>query len=130
MTSLNAATPLTVAQPSWSTFSLIVTGTPCSGPKAAAIAAATAASARSAAATAWPERSQVTAFSCGLTARIRPTHAFTASRDEIARVRMPSASATASHFHNSSVTSKSSSRMRAPMLGTHSDLPFICHAAR
>ncbi len=35
MTSLNAATPLTVAQPSWSTFSLIVTGTPCSGPNAA-----------------------------------------------------------------------------------------------
>src|SRR4051794_26862258 len=32
ITSLNATTPLVVAQPAWSTFSLMVTGTPCSGP--------------------------------------------------------------------------------------------------
>ena len=32
MRSRYAATPLTVAQPSWSTFSLMVTGTPCSVP--------------------------------------------------------------------------------------------------
>jgi len=37
MTSLNAVTPLTVAQASWSMFSLIVTGTPCSGPNLASV---------------------------------------------------------------------------------------------
>ena len=64
-TSLKAATPLTVAQPVWSTFSLIVTGTPCSGPNVSFDfpAPATAASARSAAARASPDKSQVTAFS-------------------------------------------------------------------
>src|SRR5258708_17044508 len=106
MRSLNAATPLTVAQPSWSIFSLMVTGTPCNGPNTSLdfTARATAASARSAAASASADKSQVTALSCGLTARIRAILALTASREEIARARIPCASATASHFQSSSVT--------------------------
>ena len=67
--SLNAGTPLGVVTPSWSTFSLIVTGTPCSGPSASP--RRTAVSARSAAARASSASSTVTAFSAGLTAASR-----------------------------------------------------------
>jgi hypothetical protein len=104
--SLYAATPLTVAQPSWSTFSLIVTGTPCNAPSGSFDVRwrAMASSARSAAASAASDRSHVTAFNCGFTARIRSMLAFTASRDDISRARIACASATASHFHNSSAT--------------------------
>src|SRR5881396_1980153 len=67
--SLKAGTPLGVATPSWSMFSLIVTGTPCRGPRASP--RRTAASARSAAARAWSASSTVTAFRTRLTASQR-----------------------------------------------------------
>src|SRR5215467_12005181 len=82
-------TPLVVAQPSWSTFSLIVTGTPCSAPSASPFA--TARSARFAASRAVSDRSTVTALSLGLTSAMRPIHASTASRAEMSRLRIAAA---------------------------------------
>ena len=100
----NATTPFVVAQPAWSMFSLIVTGTPCSAPRASP--RATAASARSAAAPAAAPRSTVTAFSRGLTAAIRSRHDDTASLDEISRRAIAPAMRVASHRQISSVMSR------------------------
>ena len=101
MRSRNATTPLVVAHPAWSTFSLMATGTPCSGPSASP--RATAASARSAAASASCPRSTVTAFRRGLTPSMRARQAETASREEIARARIASAMRVASHLQTVSL---------------------------
>src|SRR5256712_12482590 len=97
--SLKAGTPLGVATPSWSMFSLIVTGTPCRGPRASP--RRTASSARSAAARAWSASSTVTAFRAGLTAASRSSTARVASWLEIRRVRIAPARSTASQRHRS-----------------------------
>ena len=94
ITSLKATTPLAVAWPSWSTFSLMVTGTPCRRPGASPRRRA--ASARSAAASACSASTTVTALSFGLTVSRRPSTACVASRLEILRVRMAAATAVAS----------------------------------
>ena len=101
--SRNATTPLVVAQPAWSMFSLTVTGTPWSGPSASP--RATAASARSAASSACAARFTVTAFRRGFTAAMRARHASTASRDEISRRAMAPAIRVASHRQMSSAIS-------------------------
>src|SRR2546422_269258 len=97
--SLKAGTPLGVATPSWSMFSLIVTGTPCRGPTASP--RRTASSARSAAARAWSASSTVTAFRAGLTAASRSSTARVASWLEVRRVRIAPARSTASQRHRS-----------------------------
>jgi hypothetical protein len=80
---------LVVAAPAWSTFSLIVTGTPCSGGSASP--RATARSAWSASFSACADRSTVTALIAPFTACMRPTHDATASREEISRRAIASA---------------------------------------
>ena len=94
MTSLKATTPLAVAAPSWSTFSLMVTGTPCRRPSVSPRLRA--ASARSAAASACSASTTVTALSFGLTASRRASTDRVASRLEIFTVRMAAATAVAS----------------------------------
>ena len=99
ITSLKATTPLAVAWPVWSMFSLIVTGTPWSSPTASP--RLTAASAASAAASAGSASTTVTALIAGLTASRRSSTDCTASRLEIFRIRMAAASSTASQRHSS-----------------------------
>src|SRR6185503_7602647 len=98
MTPLKATTPLGVAHPSWSTFSLIVTGTPCSGPigPPALIALSCASASRSASS----PRSSTTALILPLVARMRATALPTASTAVTLRAAMASASSQALHCHS------------------------------
>src|SRR5688572_9094033 len=80
-------------------FSLIVTGTPCSGPSGSPRRRAP--SARSAAARAASASTTVTAFSLGLTASSRARTDRVASRLEIFPVRMPLARGPASQRQRS-----------------------------
>src|SRR4029453_10096835 len=97
-----AATPLTVAQPSWSTFSFVVTGMPCNRPMGSPRASDS--SAERACAKACSERSTVTALSRGLTSCIRATQAATASGALMSRWRIEAASSAASHVQRGRVT--------------------------
>ena len=92
--SRSATTPLVVAHPRWSTLTLVVTGTPCSGPSVSP--ALTAASAASAAASASASSTSTTALIAGLTAAQRRSAASVASRADTWRRRMALARSTAS----------------------------------
>ena len=93
MTLASPTTPFGVACPAWSTFSLMVTGTPWSGPGAApARNASSRASARSCALS---RSSTVTAFKSGLTASIRSQCASTTSRQDSRPERVAAAVSTA-----------------------------------
>src|SRR5438105_4926558 len=95
MTSRKATTPLVVAWPRWSVLTLTVTGTPCSGPNGSP--RRTCSSAAPAAASASSPSVSTTALMRGLTAARRSSAAETASRAEIARVRIACARPAASH---------------------------------
>src|SRR5437763_14461334 len=95
MTSRNATMPFVVAWPRWSVLTLTVTGTPCSGPSGSP--RRTCSSASPAAASAWSPSVSTTALMRGLTAARRSSAAETASRAEIARVRIACARSAASH---------------------------------
>ncbi len=97
--SRKATMPLSVGQPRWSVLTLVVTGTPCSGPTA--WPAATARSAASAAASASSASGSTTALIRGLTASIRSRQDWTASRADTCRDRISQASSTPSSFHSS-----------------------------
>ena len=94
-----------VAWPSWSTFTLMVTGTPKSGPgseRACSLRSAAAASA-----SASVVRSTTIAFSLGLSLRMRSTTEVMTSEHENRRSRIPAATSTASNCHNSARQSTS-----------------------
>jgi hypothetical protein len=110
--SLNAATPLVVALPAWSTFTFTVTGTPCRGPSGSP--RRTAASAASAAASAWSASTSTTAFSVGFTACTRARQDCTASRLRTAPPRIPAANAQALQRQRSGMSTPHRSIVRRP----------------
>jgi hypothetical protein len=88
-----ALTPQVVAEPFTSTFSLIVNGTPASGPRRSP--AASDLSMAAAAARAESPSVAVTALTAGLTSRMRARHASTTSLDVTRRSRIIPASSAA-----------------------------------
>ena len=110
--SLKATTPLSVGCPATSTFTLMVTGTPWSGPTAWPRARAWSAAAASASADSCSGRT--TALSAGLTASRRASAASMASRQETCRARIRAASSTASRRQSSvAMAAPRSARSRA-----------------
>ena len=93
MTSARPATPFGVASPAWSTFSLIVTGTPWRGPAGAP--SRNASSRARAVSRARSRRSTVTAFRAGLTASNRSQCASITSAHESLPERVSAAVSTA-----------------------------------
>ena len=89
----SATTPLVVGRPAWSTLTLVVIGTPCSGPTG--WPSATARSAASAAARAASACTDTMALTPGFTASIRARQDSVASRLLNCLVLMPAASAVA-----------------------------------
>jgi hypothetical protein len=83
MMSRKAVTPFVVAWPRWSTLTLIVTGTPWSGPLGVSLASSAAASAQAVSA-----RLSTTALSCGLMASIRSMAASVTSSAVISPARV------------------------------------------
>ena len=90
-----AGTPWVVGEPTQSIFSLMVKGTPCSGPDAGEASAWSAASSAESAST------RVTAFTAGLTTSIRLRCDSTTSRLETSFLRISSASSVALCRHSS-----------------------------
>ena len=115
MKSFSGTTPLSVGNPAWSTLTLVVTGTPCSGGRA--WPRARAASAVSAAARASGSSTRTTALIVGLTACRRFRTESTASRAEAWPVRMRRARSVASYCQSSmkQVPSLSLGLVRAPL---------------
>ena len=97
--SFSGTTPLSVGKPVWSTLTLVVTGTPCSGGRA--WPRARAASAVSAAARASGSSTRTTALIVGLTACRRFRTESTASRADAWPVRMRRARSVASYCQSS-----------------------------
>src|SRR4026208_978657 len=98
ITPLKATTPLGVVHPFWSTFSLVVTGTPCSGPIGPP--ALTALSWASASRRAASPRSSTTALILPLVARLRSTALPPAPTAVTRRAAMASARSQALHCHS------------------------------
>jgi hypothetical protein len=96
-----ATTPLSVGQPAWSVLTLVVTGTPCSGPSASPRACT--ASAAAAAANASSSRMRTTALIAGFTACSRARQDWVASQLEARPSRISLASSVASRRHRSPV---------------------------
>ena len=99
MKSFSGTTPLSVGSPAWSTLTLVVTGTPCSGGRA--WPRARAASAVSAAPRASSSRTRTTALIAGLTLCRRASTESTASRAEACPVRIRRARSVASYCQSS-----------------------------
>src|SRR5580704_12787153 len=97
--SFRGTTPLSVGSPAWSTLTLVVTGTPCSGGRA--WPRERAASAVSAAARASSSSTRTTALIAGLTLCRRASTESTASRAEARPVRMRRARSVASYCQSS-----------------------------
>ena len=93
MRSANAGRPFVVAWPATSMFSLMVTGTPCSGPRVAP--PSTSRSLRSAARSASSEQSATIALMRPLWAAMRPSTDSTTSTHDTSRVRIIAARSTA-----------------------------------
>ena len=92
-----AGTPLVVGEPTQSMFSLMLKGTPCSGPRSSCGAA----SATSAASSALSTSGTVTALTEGLTSSIRSRCAFTTSRLDTSPSRIRDASSPAVRLQSS-----------------------------
>src|ERR1700737_294628 len=99
--SRKATTPLSVGQPAWSVLTLIVTGTPCSGPRVSPRACAS--SAASAVASASSSSTRTTALIAGFTACRRARQDSVASRLAAGPQRINRASSVASSRQRSSV---------------------------
>ena len=110
MTPARPATPFGVASPAWSTFSLIVTGTPWRGP--AGTPARNASSRARAIVSARARRSTVTALRVGLTASNRSQCASTTSAEESRPERVASAVSTALIFQIALIRPLSPSKPR------------------
>ena len=103
MVSLNISIPLVVARPLVSTFTLTVTGTPCSGPSV--LPSATAASAACAAVRADSSSKSTIALSCAFFCSIRPSAECTSSVAVNVRFFTPAACSTALSCHNGVIVS-------------------------